>query len=129
MRNHSALHSFLAEGQSRPFSWGANDCVTFAAAAVIAQTGVDHLAEIKAWKSMRGAAGELKRRGGFVEAVSSRLIEIPCAFAKRGDVGLVEGIAFSALMIVEGEMLVGPGVDGLVRVPRAAMKIAWSADS
>jgi hypothetical protein len=129
MRDHDALHGFVASRQAMPFGWWTNDCVTFGAAAVKAQTGVDHLAEIKTWNSMRGAARELKRRGGFVEAVSSRLTEIPCAYAKRGDIALVEGLAFSALMVVEGDMLVGPGIEGLVRVPRAAMKIAWSADA
>lgn len=129
MRNHDALHAYLRACQNKPFAWSMRDCcIGFAAGAVKAQTGVDHLEGVRPWKSMRGAANELKRRGGWIEAVSSRLPEIAPAFAKRGDVALVVGPGMTALMIVEGEMLVGVGADGLIRLPREAMSVAWSAD-
>ena len=130
MRDHDALHDYINTKRDQAFGWSTHDCcIGFAAGAVKVQTGIDPLEDVKPWKDMKGAASELKKRGGWFEAVSSRLTEIPPAFAKRGDVALVEGPGVTALMIVDGETLVGVGADGLVRLPRDAMKVAWSADA
>lgn len=129
MRNHDALHQYLLDRMEKPFAWTMHDCcIGFAAGAVEAQTGIDPLDGVKPWKTMKGAAAELQRRGGWIEAVSSRLSEIPPAFAQRGDVALVQGPGVTALMIVEGDFLVGVGETGLIRLPREAMRAAWSAD-
>ena len=128
MRDHDALHAFLTAWSS-PFDWTLHGCcIGFCAAAVKAQTGVDHLEGIAPFKTQRGAVRALRTRGGYFEAVSSRLTEIAPAFAKRGDVALVTGIGSAALMIFEGETLVGSGPDGLARLPRERAIAAWSAD-
>lgn len=130
-RDYRALAGFIAGRETMPFAFGrrANDCVAYCAGAVAAQTGKDPLKGLR-WSTEAGAARLLRRFGGLAEAVSSRLTEIPPALAHRGDVA---GVADEAapggirLMIVEGELLVGPGDAGNVRMRRSAMIRAWSA--
>lgn len=131
IRDHDALHAYLAKWEGQTFGWSTHECcVGFAAGAVKAQTGVDPLDGIKPWKTAMQARRELARRGGMIEGVSSRLDEVPVAFAKRGDIAMVEvaHLNIRVLMIVEGETLVGLGEAGLIRLPREQMQIAWSAD-
>ncbi len=125
-RDYDALIALLDARMRAPFAWGrrANDCVSFAGAAVRAQTGVDVLADLPSWTTAIGAARALKHVGGLETAVSARLVSVPLALAARGDVALVDA---RTLMIIEGHTLVGPGPSGLVRRPRADMVRAWSA--
>lgn len=111
-----------------PFAWGssANDCVSFAAAAAGAQTGVDHLVGLE-WEDEAGAYRALDVEGGLEAAMSKRLRAIAPAMAQRGDVAGVMSGNELGLMIVEGETLVGPGPRGLRRRRRAEMVCAWSA--
>lgn len=127
MRDLTAQAAFIAARETAPFAWGAQDCVTFAAGAVHALTGNDPLASLPRWSSEREALAELARRGGLIEAVSAVLDELPRAWAHRGDVGAVEVDGGLSLMVIEGLTLVGPGPDGLIRLPRAHMIAAWSA--
>lgn len=103
-------------------------CVSFAFACVEAQTGVDHLADIAPWTSFAEAKAVARALGGLGKAVSDRLPAIAPAMAQRGDIAGVLDLAFGVrLMVVEGATLVGPGKSGAVRIPRSAMKRAWSA--
>lgn len=129
-RDPMALIAYLDARAGMPFAWGrrANDCVSFAAGAVIAQTGRDPLPDVD-WTSERGALRVLKRTGGLEAMVNRCLRRTSPALAMRGDVaGVIDpGPIGLRLMIVEGAMLVGPGDSGLDRQPRAVMSIAWSA--
>ncbi|PHY20932.1 hypothetical protein CSW59_06910 [Caulobacter sp. BP25] len=129
VRDYNALVAYIAARMRAPFAWGENDCVTFAAGAVKAQTGRDPLGAIAArWTTARGAALVLRRLGGMEAAVSSVLAPIAPAMAARGDVaGWMDPQGRLQLAIVEGSTLVGPGEAGLVRLPRASMVKAWSA--
>ena len=127
MRDLASLAAYIAARQDMPFAWGQNDCVTFAAGAVHALTGLDPLAGIARWKTERGAMMALKRRGGLIAAVSSVLPTIALAHAHRGDIAAVEGPDGPYLMVIEGVTLVGPSPQGLDRHPRAAMIHAWCA--
>jgi hypothetical protein len=125
-RDYDAFVALLDARMRAPFAWGrrANDCVSFAGAAVLAQTGEDLLADLPDWTTAIGATRALKRVGGLVAAVDARLSPVPNALAQRGDVALIDA---RTLMIIEGPTLVGPGASGLVRRPRADMIRAWSA--
>ena len=127
MRDHEALLAFLAERRDMPFAWGLNDCATFIGEAVLAHTGQDIL-DGPLWASRGGAARRLKSEGGLKRALDARLTRIPVALAKRGDVAGVPRGKRLNLMIVEGDTLVGPGANGLERLPRTAMTRAWSVD-
>lgn len=128
VRDYNALVAYLDARMRAPFAWGrqANDCISFAAGAAQAQTGGDFLDGLPNWTTHRGALRVLKRFGGLEAAVSSRLQTIAPAQALRGDLGLVMAQTGPALMVIEGATLVGPGLQGAVRRPRADMLRAWS---
>lgn len=127
-RDHLALVLLIEARMRAPLAWGkrAHDCVSFAGAAALAQTGEDFLKGLPDWTTARGAARVLKGLGGLEAAVDGVLPTVPLALAQRGDIGLVEIDGVASLMVIEGETLVGPGVDGLVRRPRGDLRKAWS---
>ena len=128
-RDLDALITFL-EGRARmPFAWGRsrNDCISFGLGAVKAQTGVDLLAGSGLrWNSALSAARVLDRLGGMDAAISARLAVIPVAMAHRGDVGVVQGVNGPLLVVVEGDTVVGPDLNGCQRLPRSALIKTWT---
>lgn len=131
MRDHAALTAYIDARARIPFTWGraGNDCGSFAAGAVRAQTGADPLAAFAhRWTSRRGARRALAAEGGLAATVDHLLTRISPAMAQRGDIAEVEHPDGPGLMVVEGDTLVGPGPSGARRLPRAAMTRAWSAD-
>lgn len=129
-RDHTALVAAIEARSARPFAWRrGRDCVSFAAACVKAQAGVDILADVPRWRSLRQARAIAGEVGGIEAALDAQLQRVPPALAKRGDIaGLPDDVFGVRLMIVEGETLVGPGARGLERLPRREMTIAWSAE-
>ncbi|MEO0872087.1 MAG: hypothetical protein AAFY19_09045, partial [Pseudomonadota bacterium] len=66
--------------------------------------------------------------GGLRAVMNARLNRISPAMAQRGDIAGLPDAAFGVrLMVVEGATLVGPSKTGLKRLPRSAMRAAWSA--
>lgn len=129
-RDLEALLGFLAERAAMPFRWGRrrNDCVSFAANAVQAQTGRDPLEGLD-WATQAEARALLRELGGLEAAIDARLTRIAPAMACRGDVaGVIDRRLGRRLMIVEGATLAGPGKGGVVRLPRREMITAWSID-
>lgn len=128
-RDIPALLAFLEEHQDTRHRWDAPfDCVTFALAAVWAQTGVDHLADIQDWSSRASALRVARGLGGLRKAMNDRFNQVAPALALRGDIAGLPDKAFGvSVAIVEGHTLVAPGDAGLVRLPRSRMTIAWSA--
>lgn len=129
-RDHSAACAFIDARMRAPFAWWRNDCVTFAARAARAQTRIDYLKRLGLkWSDARTAAAALASRGGLEAAVDGFLPRIAPAMAHRGDIGLVRGLeGRDSLVVIEGDLVVGPGLMGLVRLPRAALAAAWSID-
>lgn len=128
MRDHHAVTALLADRSRMPFDWQHNDCVRFAKAIVEAQTG-QHIALPASWTTARGAARVLKRLGGLEAAVDGLLPRVAPAMAMRGDIAGVADDQFGIrLMVVEGDLLAGPGPNGIRRVPRREMIMAWSAE-
>lgn len=103
-------------------------CVSFALRGVDAQTGVDLLADIPVWSNRAEALSVARKLGGLRNALDARMNRVSPALAQRGDVAALPDRAFGVrLMIVEGPLLVGPGIDGLERIERSAMVVAWDA--
>jgi hypothetical protein len=130
-RDIPALLALIAARGDRRFGWQrGRDCVSFAAACIKAQTGADLLEHVPRWRSRAEALRMARERGGLKQALDKRLDRVAPALARRGDIaGLPDPLFGIRLMVVEGETLVGPGRSGLERLPRAAMTIAWSAES
>lgn len=121
------LNACIEAWQGRAFAWGAADCCTWAAAAVEAQTGIDLMAEFRgAYKSKTGAARALRDIGAgtLVETMDAKLERIPPAWAKRGDVVMIDG----NLGICNGRDALMIGDDGLERLPMGAATAAWGLD-
>lgn len=129
-RNVAALIAMIDTRRRRAFAWrGGRDCVSFAALAVKAQTGIDPRGELR-WRSRREARLLLASCGGLEAAMDARFNRVAPAMAKRGDIAALPCDEFGVrLMVVEGTTLVGPGDEGLERLPRAMMIIAWDAAS
>lgn len=130
MRDYIALHTFISQRSAMPFAWGynRNDCVSFAAAAVLAATGREIGFGGARWHTASGAARVLKRLGGLQTAVDRELTRVAVPFAQRGDVVAVVGARGLLLAVIEGDTVVGPGPLGIMRLPRAASLIAWGAE-
>lgn len=112
-----------------PFAWGdhANDCISAAAAAVVAQGGEDHLAALR-WSTEEEAETAIEAAGGVETALTAKLGEpIAPAFAQRGDIGAIMAGNRMILVVVEGDTLAGPGPERLRRLPRAMLIRAWRA--
>lgn len=128
-RDIDALLKFIESRQNTPYQWGrkGNDCISFGANAVKALTGHHWLGKLT-WKDERSALRVLKLEDSVEAALDKRWHRIPPSMAQRGDIAGVPDERFGIHpMIVEGEMLVGPGERGNKRLRRKAMTIAWSA--
>ncbi len=128
-RRPDRLIPFLEDREGWTFGYGpaprTHDCVRFVAAGVEAVTGAKPLRTVRLrWRTALGARRHLNRLGGLAGAVdASGMVRIEPTLARRGDVGLTAG---EALVLVEGETVVGLTERGLYRLPRAAMTIAWT---
>lgn len=128
-RDVAALVAFIESRQQVPHAIGrqANDCVAFALDAAKAQTGKARAASLK-WATRAEGLRIIARFGSLEAAFDHYFERVPPAHAHRGDIA---GVADDALgihpMIVEGDLLVGPGGKGNRRLKRAAMIMAWSA--
>lgn len=128
LRDYDAYHRYMAERLVMPFAWGRdrNDCISHGAGAILAQNGRDVLLGLN-WTTAAGAARIIKREGGLEAMISARLVPIAPAHAHRGDIGAVAGERYLgglAIVVIDGAMLVGPGM----RFPRDALALAWSID-
>lgn len=128
-RDHAGLHRYLEARMPMPFAWGrtGNDCVSFAAGAVLAQGLPDPLDGLPDWACEDEAWAAIDAAGGIDAAISARLRPISPALAQRGDIGAIEAGNGLILVVVEGDAVAGPGPRGMRRLPRRAMVKAWCA--
>lgn len=119
---NSRLHQYL-EGMARaPFSWGQNDCMLFAAGAVQAMTGIDHAAEFRGrYATARGGQRILRSAGyeSHVALAESLFREAQAvAYAREGDLAVVQTEAGLALGVFAGAGIYVVGLSGLAILPR-----------
>lgn len=127
-RDPHALIAFLESREDWTFGYGpgpkVHDCARFFSAGIEAVTGIAPLDRFSGrWTTEMGAARVLRRHGGMAAAVSEVMTEIPITLAQRGDGGLAAG---DALVLVEGETVVGLDDRGLFRLPRQSLLMAWT---
>ncbi|MEL6707607.1 MAG: hypothetical protein AAFP79_04940 [Pseudomonadota bacterium] len=123
-----ALSEYIVGKRSEPFIWGANDCCTFAAGAVVAMTGFDPMAEYRGrYSTAIGSARALKRIGNTTleGAWDAKFTPVPIGQAERGDLAFADecvGVIVGgfAWFVTAPEAGVG-----LVRMPRASWDKAW----
>lgn len=116
------LADYLTVHLAKPFVWGENDCVLFAARWAVIATGIDHLAGVPRWHGIREAVRLVNEAGGLQQLMDARLQRVAPHQAKDGDIALYG----RCLCIVSGPHIVGPNVDGLVFISRMEAECAWS---
>ena len=118
----------MIEGRiAMPFAWGStrNDCISFMAAVQRAAHGVDPIAGLE-WNDEDEAQTVIASLGGLEAAMSARMTPISAPLAHRFDAAMVDTDDGPMVMVVEGDMLVGPGVRRQRRLPRRMMRRAWT---
>lgn len=118
---------FMVERQHAPFVWGSNDCCLFAADCVQALTGTDLAA---AWRGRYDSALQAARfldEGGGLEAIAAEALGQPvsASYAGVGDVVLCENAGRLLLAICNGDLALGPGVQGVEPLDMSTALKAW----
>ncbi|MET3465660.1 DUF6950 family protein [Variovorax atrisoli] len=132
------LDDFIAARRDVPFEYFRHDCAHIAADWIIACTGKDPLADLRAAdaplgrKSLLAAMRAVRAAGGFLSAANERLgPSLPGAMAQRGDVvlarsggkvGRVSGYSFG---ICTGAHIAAPAVDRLAFLPISKGVATW----
>ena len=115
------LGAYRAAARARPFCYGTHDCATFAAGAVGAVSGIDPIAALGIrYTSLAGGHRALRALGypDHVAVVRERFAAIPMAFARLGDLAVIETKGGPALAVVGGaEILAVAPERGLVAIP------------
>ena len=121
------LDALVYERMNRPFSWGAQDCALWAADCVLAITGQDLAADLRAHRTAREALRTIRRHGGLFGIASAALGPAAGVHqAQEGDVLLVGVGKRTALgVLLQRSMVVGPGATGLCAVARRDALCAW----
>lgn len=122
------LAAHVEEWRNKSFQWGRHDCAMFCALGEKAMCGDTRFADyVGHYESPKGSARLLRRlgNGDLAENVAQRLPEVPPEQAGRGDVGLIDTPDGDALSLIIGDKVAAMGKDGLVFLPRDAVKRAW----
>lgn len=118
------LVAFLRDNHQRPFQPGVWDCAIWAAGAVQAMTGEDHLRGFRGYRTIAEGKRRLQARGfdDHVAYVAAWMPEINPAFAQPGDVAVIED---QSLGIVQGERVYLFGVNGFGTLPFTVISRAF----
>jgi hypothetical protein len=125
------LRTYLDRVNDEPFKWGRHDCALFAADCIRAMTGEDPGEAFRGhYDSKTGAAEALRGFGAgtLLQTVTAWLGDpVSIHLAKRGDIVMRDrttcGICVGPYSYFVGE---GPGSIGLVPLPTASLKYAFS---
>lgn len=125
------LAALIEARRETPFRWGAQDCCTFAADAVLAMTGRDPIAPWRGTYASEAEGDAILGEGGMAAFVERLLAdfgarEVPPPFARRGDWALVT-IGNQAIcgVVLDGRCAI-PGTDRLQFVPQRRIARAWA---
>jgi cell wall-associated NlpC family hydrolase len=118
------LAQFIESKRTVPFEWGENDCLMFAADAVVAITGEDPTAAHRGQYQTGEAVYERIREAGGLRHMLA-LPEKHRGLAQRGDIVLadVEGVETFGVVAGAGAWC-GPGETGVVFRPMAEVILA-----
>lgn len=118
------LHDYISNFLNSEFIWGKHDCVTWVINWGSIVVSKNLLLPYGEWHDKRSAMKAIERAGGLENAFSKSayLVEIKPAFAKDGDITIIEKSAF----LFSGEHAVGVGKKGLVFKNRLLGERAWT---
>lgn len=118
------LTAFLADNYRRPFQPGVWDCAIWAAGAVQAMTGEDHMRGLRGYRTIAEGKKRLQAKGydDHIAYVAAWLPEIAPAFAQIGDVAV---IGEDSLGIVQGAQVYLFGANGFGLMPTTVISRAF----
>ncbi|NCP10840.1 MAG: hypothetical protein GW859_02595 [Sphingomonadales bacterium] len=117
------LGETVARWRLRTFRWD-RDCVRWLADCVIAQTGEDPLAGMRGRYRTKREALRLLAESPLAERLDEKFARIAPAFARRGDIALMQD---SALGLVLGGEAMAFGEDGrMTMIPRREWQAVWA---
>lgn len=125
------LADFLEARRDQPFAWGAQDCMSLAADAVLHMTGLDLLAPHRGAYQTEAEADAIVAAAGGMEALLADLAgrlglpDRPVRRAQRGDLVLVRVGNHEIAGVVNGSSVAVPGLDRVQFVPTRCILRAW----
>lgn len=122
------LAAFVEQRRHVPFAWGANDCATFAADAVLAITGRDPMQRLRGrWLDEPQALGVLAGLGGLAWAAKACLGRplLATAGAPRGSVVLARMLGRPVMGLALADWWAAPGAHGLEFRPCSEVRLVW----
>jgi len=122
-----ALSAYISECKRSSFEPGKLDCALFAAGAVKAMTGKDLAKGYRGYKSLHGGFRKLREKGfaDHIELAAAHLEECGPAFARAGDLAVVDGDDGEAIGIVQGRFVYVMTPGGVGLVSRSKIKKAF----
>lgn len=127
----TCLVEAFEELKGRPFDWGDGNCALTAAKLVEAYSGVDYGAAYRArCGSALGSMRLLRKLGGLAGVLDELgFVEVPVAYAKRGDVLLYrfahKGREVEALGVLIDTRAAFAGLEGMELVEAYLCESAW----
>lgn len=121
------LNKYLEGKRDEPFEYGVNDCCTFIAGAVEAETGKDPMPEFRGkYDSLKSSLRALRDIGeGNLEAtMDSKFETVDPSHAQRGDLAFFDG----SVGVVTGQFAWFVSDEGLERVPRGYWDKGWKVN-
>ena len=116
------LGEAIAKWRSQPFRWD-RDCGRWAAACVIAQTGVDPIADLRGQYRTKREALKLLATTPMAERLDALFPRVHPALAQRGDIALAQDTCLG--VVTGGEALFYFVDGGMTALPRAQWTAAW----
>ena len=119
-----ALVNYIAIKRHEPFDYGVNDCCLFAAGAVEAITGEDHMSEFRGkYDSLKTSLIAIRDIGaGTLEAtMDGKFPEVGIGNAQRGDLAFFD----DSIGVVMGSFAYFVSDDGLERINRSFWDKCW----
>lgn len=122
------LAAHVEEWRHKPFQWGLHDCAMFCVygeKAICGETRFDDY--LGRYSTAIGSMRLLREMGAgtLAENACDRMAEIQPSEAGRGDWALIDTPDGDALSLIVGDKVAAMGKDGLVFLPREAVKRAW----
>lgn len=117
-----SLSTYIQKHLTTPFTWGKNDCITFAVHWLEMETGRDYLTEHRPWRTARQAATKLRDLGGLFFLLDQNLKRINADMAHDGDLTIYQGAAH----LFSGRHIVSVGESGLVFTDRRVVAEGWT---
>lgn len=121
----SRLAACVAEWRGRTIRWDRDrDCAHWMAAFVIAQTGVDPIADLRGQYRTKREAMAMLTAKPMAARLDARFRRVPRAMARRGDIALTQDHCLGC--VLGGEALFFFVEGGMTMVPRREWSGTWA---